>query len=277
MKHLFVALFSLSLFSLCAQETLQGTIIDLKTKTPLPYVNIGIPGKNIGTVSDFSGKFSLVISDSLKQDSIRISSIGYISNTMAIAQFKSKLKKSNTFSLKKETLEFKEVVIQGKELKSKVLGSTTKSQTVTAGFTSDLLGNEIGILIKTKKRKTILDSFNFYIAYNDYDSLKFRFNVYTLKDGLPDVNILRESIIIETKVKQGDVFVDLTNLQNKIVVYDDFAITVEAIEWQPSAEKKSLYFSAGLIGGTVIARETSQAEWKKIPPITLGFNVHVRR
>ena len=37
----------------------KGTVIDSKTKEPLPFVNVVFKGKNIGTTTDFDGKFHL--------------------------------------------------------------------------------------------------------------------------------------------------------------------------------------------------------------------------
>ena len=37
----------------------KGTVIDAKTKQPLPFVNVVFKGKNIGTTTDFDGKFHL--------------------------------------------------------------------------------------------------------------------------------------------------------------------------------------------------------------------------
>ncbi len=60
-------------------QSLQSTILDFNTREPIPFVNIGILGKNIGTVSDANGQFTLDIpqAEMVPSDTLRFSSIGY--------------------------------------------------------------------------------------------------------------------------------------------------------------------------------------------------------
>ena len=43
-------------------QSLTATIYDLETDLPLPFVNVGLVGKGLGTVSDQEGFFSLNLS-----------------------------------------------------------------------------------------------------------------------------------------------------------------------------------------------------------------------
>ncbi len=79
-------------FSLFAQNMVVGTVKDSETKKPIPYVNIGIVKKNIGTVSDSEGKFDLKFPLTLENDIIKLSSIGYKSKSMLVKHFSSNLK-----------------------------------------------------------------------------------------------------------------------------------------------------------------------------------------
>lgn len=58
--------------------TLEGTLIDKYTKTPIPFATIGIPSDGIGTVTNQNGDFRLRIPDSLHNTSIHFSHIGYV-------------------------------------------------------------------------------------------------------------------------------------------------------------------------------------------------------
>lgn len=53
---------------------------------PLKYVNIGILGKNVGTVSDSIGNFRIVIEEKYKNDSLTFSSPGHKSLKVEIEQ-----------------------------------------------------------------------------------------------------------------------------------------------------------------------------------------------
>jgi hypothetical protein len=74
--------FHLSLFvclSLCvghaAAQHVSGIVIDEKTKSPLPFVNIGVSGTRFGTASNIDGKFSLTLPAGLTRLEFRY--VGY--------------------------------------------------------------------------------------------------------------------------------------------------------------------------------------------------------
>src|ERR1700741_3075137 len=71
-------------------QILTGQIFDIKTKETIPYVNIGIPGKGVGTVSDNNGNFSFPMDDIYKDDFLKISMIGYKPITLKIQDLKAK-------------------------------------------------------------------------------------------------------------------------------------------------------------------------------------------
>ena len=56
---------------------LVGNVYDASTKEPLPMVNILIVGTEKGTVTDGRGYYSIVMSDSLEEFTVRYSMIGY--------------------------------------------------------------------------------------------------------------------------------------------------------------------------------------------------------
>ncbi|HRA71284.1 MAG TPA: carboxypeptidase-like regulatory domain-containing protein, partial [Flavobacterium sp.] len=72
-KLLFLLLFLP--FSVLAQGTLSGTVVDSKSNQPIPGVNVVISGSTTGTQTDFDGKFKLAKLN--KGDKIVFSFIGY--------------------------------------------------------------------------------------------------------------------------------------------------------------------------------------------------------
>lgn len=63
----------------------KGKILDGEEKTALPYSSISILGKNLGTISNTDGDFELKIPESMKDDSIVISCLGYRQQRLSIA------------------------------------------------------------------------------------------------------------------------------------------------------------------------------------------------
>jgi len=56
---------------------LRGTVYDKEMLDPIQYVNVGITGATIGTVTNQRGEFQLIIPDSVSQSNLKLSHIGY--------------------------------------------------------------------------------------------------------------------------------------------------------------------------------------------------------
>ncbi|WP_395045222.1 SusC/RagA family TonB-linked outer membrane protein [Flavobacterium sp.] len=107
--------------TLLAQSSLEGVVLDSKSKQPLPGVNVVIQGTATGTSTDFDGKFKL---GKVKSgDKIVFSFIGYKEQ---IVQFNNQ--KSISVSLEEEANQLQEVVVQigyGSVKKKDATGSVT--------------------------------------------------------------------------------------------------------------------------------------------------------
>lgn len=251
-------------------QIISGTIIDAKTKKEIAYANVGIVGEGIGTVTNTNGRFSLNIAKEYKDSRLRISTLGYKSQDFNISNF-NKIDKGNTVILLEEEFEeLREITLNSKKykFKEKILGNKTTSKFFTARFKSDILGNELGTIIRLKRSPTYIEKFNVSIANNDYDNLKFRLNFYSVKKGLPHKNISQESIIVTTDIKKGVLSIDLKDYN--IVMTNDFFVS---LEWIEDLGRKDLSFSAGLFGNSLVTRKASQGNWKKTKGINVGFNV----
>lgn len=257
--------------SLSGQTPLSGIIKSADSSKPLTYVNIGILGKGVGTVSDENGSFKIQINRIHHRDSIKISMIGYKSKTFLVQGFIAQMKKVNTIYLVEKVMELDEVVVTNKKLKTRTLGNRTTSKIITDGFDSDQLGNEAGLVIKIKRSPTYLQSFHASIAKNEHKEIKFRLNFYNLKDGLPHENILKDNIIVTSTIKSGILSVDLK--EYNIIMEEDFFVS---LEWIENFGDGDLQFSIGFLGSPVIYREASQGRWITINGVSAGFNLKVK-
>ena len=254
----------------------QTAVIDgvLKSKAnnqPIAYANIGVMGKNLGTVTDMNGKFSLLMDQNFDDSDIRISSIGYLSKTVKVLVFRKMLSESETIYLEKAVSELKEIIIKNKKLETAILGNTLGKKTVSAGFVNNVLGNEIGIKIKINKKPTFIEAFQAMVDYNKFETLKFRVNIYDLKKGMPDQHILTENIIVTSQVKKGLMTIDLS--EYNIMVTEDFFVSIELIE---QLGVGGLHFLADYDGSPIITRATSQGQWNKQGKLSFGFSVLVK-
>jgi iron complex outermembrane receptor protein len=118
-KLLFLLLFLP--FSILAQESLEGTVLDSKTNQPIPGVNVSVSGTKIGVSTDFDGKFKLI--KLKKGDKIVVSFVGFKNSIITYNG-----QKEINISLTEESNELKEVVIQvgyGSTRKKDATGSVT--------------------------------------------------------------------------------------------------------------------------------------------------------
>ncbi|MDB2340696.1 carboxypeptidase-like regulatory domain-containing protein [Flavobacteriaceae bacterium] len=265
----------LSLFlslPLGAQTFVIGQVIDAATKEPLPYVNIGLLNKNIGTVSDETGYFELEVNtEQNSRDTLRFSMIGFETKSYTLNDFINQNEIEVYLTEKSTALD--EVILSSKRknYQTKILGNKTTSKALYAAFTSNKLGNEMGFIVRARKHPMILKKFNISLVENDYGPIKFRLNIYDVLNGLPNKTLLKDNIFIETEESSGIVSLDLTPYE--IILDQDFFI---AIEWIEDLGPGKLYFSGGFFGAPLFAREVSQGTWEKIGTASVGMNVEVR-
>ncbi|MGY4536162.1 hypothetical protein ACVW0P_000569 [Mucilaginibacter sp. UYNi724] len=264
---LFVALLiSSSLFA--NAQVFEGLVKDAKTNLPLPYVNVGIIGKNVGTVTDSAGHYRLNLAGH-EADTLKLSMIGYAPSIYKVASFINDAHK--TILLQPSITQLKEVRVTNRKWKEGVLGNTSKSDNSNAGFSDNNLGHEIGTVIKIKKAPTYLKKFNVHITNAPLYPVKLRLNFYSLKKGMPDQLLQNQNIYVDVLAGQKDIEVNLKPYG--IYVDDNF---FASLEWIANSKGHGLMFSAYLSifgSGAVISRETSQATWEKVGIAGIAFNV----
>lgn len=264
-----IFLLSISLF---AQTNIcEGVLQSKNTNHKIAYANIGIINQNLGTVTNQNGEFSLTIDERFDNSDIKISSIGFVPTIIKVSEFKKLLTQNKIITLEKAVNQLKEIVIRSKKLQLAVLGNVLGKKVVSAGFVNNVLGNEIGIKIKIKHKPTFIDSFQAVVDYNKFENLKFRINIYSIKNGLPDENLLTENIIVTSQIKKGLMKIDLSAYD--IMVTEDFFISIELIKQLGNG---GLRFLADYKGSPIITRATSQGKWNKQAKLSFGFSVVVR-
>ncbi len=270
---LFLFAFLLSFTVLNAQHILQGRIIDAFTKEPLPFVNVGVLKKELGTVSNEDGFFFLEVPDLFAKETLRFSMIGFDERDFQVADLEAILLSNNTLVLAEQTTFLEEVVLTAeKKWDTRVSGNSTTSKLLITGFTSNQLGNEIALFVKVKKTPAYIEGIQFSVVENIYPEVRFRVNVYSNEYRFPDENILKENIFVTLKQSKGIISVDLKEYD--ILIDDDVFISLEWIDEDLGSE--GLWFSAGVFGKSIYARSTSQAEWKKQRGLSLGMSVTLR-
>ncbi|WP_278019725.1 carboxypeptidase-like regulatory domain-containing protein [Flavobacterium ginsengisoli] len=98
-------LFLLLPFTVLAQNTLKGTVVDKTTGQPIPGVNVNVQGAPNGASTGFDGNYQL--SNVKNGNKIVVSFIGYKTETIEYNG-----QKTLNISLEEDTNQLKEVVVQ---------------------------------------------------------------------------------------------------------------------------------------------------------------------
>jgi len=250
--------------------SIKGRIIDQDTKQAIPYVNIGIPNRNLGTVSDKNGNFSLNVRS--LDDTLKISCIGYNLTTIPLRQWT----KEQFIALLAHDEQLNEVVIEGKPLKKKIIGNRTESKFISTPFGYKQLGAEMGVKIPIKNKSTYLEAFNFNVPFNRLSGRAiFRLNIYNIKEDKPFQNVLKENILIPLEPKQtGKITTSLKPYH--ILLNDDVIVSLEWVGYDGDLKKgEGINFSLGFFNHGTYVRYASQSEMEKKFGMGVGFNLEV--
>ncbi|MBS1651473.1 MAG: carboxypeptidase-like regulatory domain-containing protein [Bacteroidetes bacterium] len=251
-----LSLFALLFCKLSFGQNIQGRIINSTTKKAVEFANIGIMGKGVGTVSDEDGKFNFYVDAKHNSDTILFTMIGFKPLLVKVSDLRKN--NANQLLLEEKINLLSEVVVKPKTYKEKTLGVATKSKMISAGFKDNILGYEMGTLMKVKKT-AFLKKVNINIAFCSYDTVFYRLNIYKSLGKLAFENILTTPIYVKipkSAIKEG-FEVDLKS--KNINIDGDFLVTLEHIK---DLGKGELYFCAKLLLDKVYVRKTSHDNWR---------------
>ncbi len=251
-----------------AQVQVKGTITDKKNQLPVEYANIGIFEKGVGTVSNTDGNFEFIIPIELKDNPITVKHLGYkdvIINAIEI--------NANSISLKIELEpsinELKEVTINA--TRETNIGYKPNGEQVKGFFKAAGLGMEGGTLIKNNGQ-VLLTQFNLNILKIPFDSLKFRLNIFSVKNNKPYEKINTKDIVFT--VKKSDTAVFSISLQDEqIQVNDNFICAIELIELfgQNTDDAEFLFSAIPDKEGLIFKKTISMGKWEKVKNYSLCF------
>ena len=278
-----VALQSLAQSSISTNLTFKGAVIDKASKKTLSYVSIGVIDKPIGTVSDTSGHFTLNIGKENLKDTMRVSIVGYFETKISIKDFLSQ--SDNTIKLSAKTEQLAEVQINDlpQQVNTETIGRMAVSTLVQISIhnkktVNETIGSEMGMIYKTNKKEAVLKDFNFYISANNFDFIKFRVNVYSVLNGLPDTLMYNKQIFATlNNFKTGWNRINLE--QYHIKVNKEFIITVQWIDSRMDKRENPVTVipvAVTLFSKNLYARVASQDKWKRMGMelssfVTIGY------
>ncbi len=260
-----------------SQEMLTVSGIVKGENGDLPFVNIGIKGKNTGTISDASGKFKIAIKKEMESEFLTFSFLGYEELSLPVKS----ILNQHVFLLKPKYFQLNETIVVAK--KSKIRRVGTKSYLSFAMMRADADDGiqlekdktndvvEVANLIRISRPSKILKA-HIYINTAYADTGIFRINFYNRQNGEPSASILAKDILVQTYIeKPGWYEFDIANFN--INVEDDFFIAFTHIP----VREKTLYYSCVIPTGSIYYRYRSLDNWVKEGGGTSSIYVTLRQ
>ncbi|HQK36833.1 MAG TPA: carboxypeptidase-like regulatory domain-containing protein, partial [Bacteroidales bacterium] len=136
--------------SLAQVLTVSGTVVDARTNTPLPGVNIVVQGTTAGTITDVNGKYSIRVEN--PSASLVFSYVGYVTQTIPVNS-----KTVIDVAMSEEVVALNELVVigYGTQRRADLTGSIAVvdvpevSKTATNDITKALQGQVAGVSIQS--------------------------------------------------------------------------------------------------------------------------------
>lgn len=242
-------------------QILKGQVQDIETKEVLRYATVSIIDQNRRVVTQSDGTFRLDVSQINTADSITISYIGYQTAVYAIRDLN--IAHQQLFQLHPLIYAFEPIIVTAKESKTQPIGFTRPSNLRTGwGDFSSSRGRMRGVVIQNIDCSNRIKSFAFRIRDNDWDSVAFRLDLVSFKDGKPGDSLLPENIIVRTGAKNKWVTVDLSSYG--ISHCGDILAILEWVDaWGTTGEYSNvLTLSLGKGKGTVFTKEADEYHGK---------------
>ncbi|WP_289062521.1 carboxypeptidase-like regulatory domain-containing protein [uncultured Zobellia sp.] len=238
---------------------MNGSIIDYETKKPIEFVNIGIPNKNQGTITNPKGTFNLTLTNEYKNDSITISHVNYYSIKISAKSFE-----NQTIFLNPKTIKLSEVVVSIEKLKKRKIGTKSFNRFLSTRVISkstDII--EVTQRINIPSEEVKVKTVNFSIRkWSKVDGVKVRVNFYENVDNYPNKRLIQKNIIQEIPAERdsGWIRIDLNN--DDIYITQDFFIGIEFI---PNFNNRTIVdLGCILTKGKGYRRESSMGTWEKL-------------
>lgn len=283
MKNLFLSsAFVCCALAVFAQTTLVGRVVESPTGQALAYASIGIPGTSIGTVAGEEGHFILEIPEKAKLsdgDSLQFSLLGFAKKSLPLSAWQS-VSRPIEVRLEPSNLQIREVVVRPDDTQSVVLGKEKMKARMSVNFAiegkvNQNLGSEVGRRFKIEKPSR-LETFKFYVAANNFDTVRFRINVYDLQKGEPGDNLLKDNIIILlTGKKTGWVSVDLKPYDVRADAW--VAVGAEWIYGSWGGTVLSLPIAMPVAGSKHFYKFGSRNNWKSFAGMSAAMVLVVRQ
>jgi len=231
MKKILLIIILLTFTQIVSSQT-KSIVIHQETKEIIPYVNIWVENKNIGTSSDSNGKFEL---DNMSPDDFIIfSAIGFQKRKIKSDSIVEKIELKPTIN------SLPEVHIANLEVERKIEFGEFKKSRINSYFACSTFPWIVAkkIDFKNEFEKTPFLKEITLLTNSDIKDSKFKINVYSKsQDGSPGMPLLNKNIIVEADKGKELTKIDLSDYH---LLFPKDGLFI-AIEWLIVPENKFEY------------------------------------
>lgn len=182
MKSLHQTIICIILVAASTHLCYSRTVLSESTKEPIVYASVGVINRTLGTVTDTLGNFSLKIPSEFINDSIRISSVGYVAKTFAVKDISNI---PDTILLADDVILLSEVVVKPHRIKHKTAGHKSAGGFIyidVEGYKA--AGQGLATPLKVKDRAWLKElGFTIMTENKPLSKMKFRVNIYRKEDN----------------------------------------------------------------------------------------------
>ena len=281
-KIVFFLIFIFCLKVTLAQQDYKGRVLDTETRAPLPYVNIGVFGKGIGTVSDEEGLFHLPMDKSrlAATDIVQFSSMGYQTIKKAVANLVFVYNEYPEILMQPENVELDEVVVtnSGAYEVNDIVGYQNYGEKAFGYWKENIaLGGELATKIRVKKGLRKLDTLFFEVFANPSDSVLIRVNFYDIGKfkSIPgkNLNSSNKNILYTIYPNTKLAIVDLS--PNSIYVKNSFFVSLELLKvYGDKPIGLVLAASADNIGKYSLRKYASLDKWEILTESAMAYHLN---
>lgn len=239
------------------REYVSGYVIDASNAAPLHYANVGVMGKNRGTVSDAAGRFRLRTTNLSQQDTVAISHVGYQTLFVTVDRLM-ETAASGPFRLEPADIQMETILVTSSQRwKTERFGSRGVNPiafgVVQSADLTDIA--ECAQRMHFPEQGARVQSFNIYLREVHTDSATFRLNFYRY-DGKPLAERAFDSeLLFRRKINRGWLRLDLSEYD--IWLRGDILATIEFLPDPEQLEAVSFYY------GGVVRRKSSGISYKR--------------
>lgn len=245
---------------------LRGRVTD-SAGTPIPYATIIVPAHRYGTLADSTGVYAIDISRYSDADTVRFSTMGYVTAFRTVAQLCGE--EGSAVALDSSPLALDDVTVIPPKVKKKTFGRTSMSGAfeiqVSSGHKE---GTGIGVHVKTGKRAWITAvSMGWIQREGCLTRMPFRLNIYKRENGRwvqQEKTPVRFVYTAEALDENGRF---TYKLDDPLMIQGDCMVEFEFLE----PLKNGIYIRSNIMSGHTYFHNLY--EWESIP-VGGSFAVH---